>query len=160
MVPPIALVADHPRCAAQLTRLGRVARRMLAALGEARGVTILLTTDRRIRRLNREFRGKDRATDVLSFPSPEGDASLGDLAISLDTGRRVAREERRPLAAELDRYLAHGLLHLVGLDHERSPAEARRMARREAALLDGEGMLGGRPPPAGRAKLPKRAPTR
>lgn len=163
--PNVEVGSEHPRGEAQRRRLAIVARRMLEALGEARGVILLLTTDRGIRRLNRDFRGKDRATDVLSFPAapplPGEPASLGDLAISLDTGRRVAREARRPLAEELDRYLAHGLLHLLGWDHERSPREAAAMARREARLLGGEGMLGARPVrPRGRAKLSPRPRTR
>ncbi len=111
-------------------------------------LSILLTTDEAIRRLNREFRGIDRATDVLSFPGgdplPGQPPFLGDLAISLDTARARAAEDGRTLAAELARYLAHGLLHLIGYDHEISTEEAERMASMEAALLGEEGMLGGR----------------
>lgn len=99
----------------------------------------------RIQALNREYRGIDRPTDVLSFPAAGlpgagGPALLGDLAISLDTAARRARAEDRPLAHELDRYLAHGLLHLLGHDHHR-PRERRAMAAAEEALLRGEGMI-------------------
>ena len=92
-----------------------------------------------MRRLNRAWRGKDRPTDVLSFPAGGPGALLGDIVISLDTARRAAKEEGRGVGAELDRYLAHGLLHLLGHDHER-PADARRMAEAEDALV-GEGMV-------------------
>ena len=92
-----------------------------------------------MRRLNRAWRGKDHPTDVLSFPAGGPGALLGDIVISLDTAQRAAREEGRRVGAELDRYLAHGLLHLLGHDHER-PADARRMAEAEDALV-GEGMV-------------------
>jgi len=111
-------------------------------------VSILITTDLRIRKLNRQFRGKNKATDVLSFPAGDDTPSIpgqplyvGDVAISLDTARRRAAEDGRSLAFELSRYLAHGILHLLGYDHERSEREARAMAKREAELLGVPGML-------------------
>jgi probable rRNA maturation factor len=107
-------------------------------------LSVLLVGDRRMRALNRSWRGKDAATDVLSFPlsDPPGVGPLlGDVVISLDTAARRAREEGRPVARELDRYLAHGILHLLGFDHER-PADARRMAEREAELARSEGLVG------------------
>jgi rRNA maturation RNase YbeY len=109
--------------------------------------------------LNREFRGKDRPTDVLSFsqleettpggmPSglrlppgqaclplvPAAGAALGDVVISVDTARRQARRLGVAPAARMRTLLVHGLLHLLGYDHERSPAEARRMFAREREL--------------------------
>ncbi len=138
---------EHPEGSYAARVLRKRAREFLERLGVRADVSILVTTDTDIRRLNREFRGIDRSTDVLSFPAgeplPGEDPYLGDLAISLDTARRRAREDGRPLAAELARYLAHGLLHLLGYDHEVSTEEARRMAEMEAALLGEEGMLGG-----------------
>jgi probable rRNA maturation factor len=134
--------SEHARGAAAARRLRRRAARFLAALGRADAeLSLLLITDAGIRRLNREWRGKDRATDVLSFPhaEPNHGTLLGDVVISLDTARRVARELRRPIEDELDRYLAHGLLHLLGHDHER-PADADRMAEAEDELV-GEGMV-------------------
>lgn len=97
-------------------------------------VSVLLTTDRAIRRLNRTFRGKNKATDVLSFPAEAGfvDADLaGDLAISVDTARKQAREQGHALARELKILLLHGLLHLAGYDHE---TDTGQMARRERTL--------------------------
>ncbi|HET9594472.1 MAG TPA: rRNA maturation RNase YbeY [Anaeromyxobacteraceae bacterium] len=135
--------SEHARGAAAARRMRSRARAFLAALGrEGAELSVLIVGDAAMRRLNRAWRGKDRATDVLSFPVAGSGALLGDVVISLDTARRVAREERRTLGAELDRYLAHGILHLLGHDHEASPAAARRMARAEDALV-GEGMVRG-----------------
>lgn len=141
----VRLSSEHPRGAAAARRLRARAAAYLAALGRADAeLSILLVTDRRIRSLNRDWRDKDAATDVLSFPldEPEGvSALLGDVVISLDTAARRAREDGRPVGAELDRYLAHGLLHLLGYDHER-PVDARRMAEKEAELARVEGLVG------------------
>jgi rRNA maturation RNase YbeY len=103
-------------------------------------LSVVLVDDRRMRRLNREYRGRDRSTDVLSFAQQEGPAGapaglLGDVVISVPATRRQARERGVPLADEGDRLLVHGVLHLLGYDHEGSTAEARRMQRRERALL-------------------------
>ena len=89
--------------------------------GRQGGIALLLSGDRRIRELNRSFRGQDRATDVLSFPdgesSPEG-RHLGDIAISVETARRNAEHAGGTLDEELDRLVVHGVLHLLGFDHE------------------------------------------
>jgi probable rRNA maturation factor len=106
-------------------------------------VTILLVGDRAIRTLNRRWRGKDAATDVLSFSQREGEGGalhpelLGDVVVSVATTKRQAQENRCCLAAELDRLVAHGLLHLLGYEHEGDAAGARIMRRREEALLRG-----------------------
>jgi probable rRNA maturation factor len=137
--------SSHPRGAAAARRLARAAAAYLAALGRTGSdLSILVVTDGVIRGLNRRWRDKDRATDVLSFPmaDPPGNGPhLGDVVVSLDTALRRARSERRPLGAELERYLAHGLLHLLGHDHER-PADAARMAEQEAALMGAHGLVG------------------
>ena len=114
---------------------------------------MLICSDAVIRRLNREWRGRDRATDVLSFPLTEPAGAgpwLGDVVLSLDTAERRARQDARALGAELDRYLAHGILHLLGHDHERA-ADAARMAAAEERLLRGEGMVGAAGAGGGRA---------
>lgn len=133
--------------AAHLRQLRRSAGRFLAALDLAEvELSVLLTDDAGIRILNRGWRRKDRPTDVLSFPAgppppgPKGPRHLGDVIVSLDTARRQARAHRRSLAEELDLYLAHGLLHLLGHDHHRR-ADATRMAELEARLLGRPGMV-------------------
>jgi probable rRNA maturation factor len=105
------------------------------AVGLAGTVEVLLADDRTLRRLNRDFRGKDKATDVLSFPAAEEFAGehAGDLAISLDTAARQAREHGHSLRDEVRVLLLHGLLHLSGMDHETDRGE---MAAREAELRD------------------------
>jgi probable rRNA maturation factor len=115
------------------------AKQQLAVLRLSRELSIALVSDRRMRALNREWRGKDRPTDVLSFP--QHGASIGDVVISLDTARRQAREGGWSLAAELRRLLAHGLLHCLGHDHH-TAQEARRMAAAERRLLGRQGMVG------------------
>jgi len=115
-----------------LTRFVREARR---AVGLAGAVDVLLANDGTLRRLNRDFRGKDKATDVLSFPAAaelEGEFA-GDLAISLDTAARQAREHGHSLRDEVRVLLLHGLLHLSGMDHETDRGE---MAAREAELRE------------------------
>ncbi len=106
-------------------------------------VSVLLTTDKAIRRLNRDFRGKNKATDVLSFPAVDlyaaarlgpGAPALridGDLAISVDTARKQAAQQGHALTCELKILVLHGLLHLAGYDHETDKGE---MARRETQL--------------------------
>ena len=133
---PVLLATRGRRAPALGARLARDARRLLRGLRLSdRELSILLVSDAEMRRLNRRWRGRDRATDVLSFPQDGGrDRLLGDVVISVDTARRQARELRTTLGGEADRLLIHGLLHLLGYDHERSVAEARRMQRRERAL--------------------------
>ncbi len=106
----------------------------IQAIGLSGEVSILLAGDERIRALNREFRGKDQPTDVLSFPAAPPFAAAGqagDLAISLEAASRQAAEHGHPLQTEVKLLMLHGLLHLAGFDHE---SDAGQMARREAQL--------------------------
>ena len=113
--------------------LARFLSRAQAAVGLRGEVTVLLTTNAATRKLNRRFRGKNKTTDVLSFPAgttgPEKIA--GDLAISVDTARRQGTACGHSLGTELKILMLHGLLHLAGYDHE---IDAGRMARRERLL--------------------------
>ncbi len=113
-----------------LTRFLNEARRAVGLSGE---VDVLLAGDATLRRLNREFRGKDKPTDVLSFPAAEEFARehAGDLAVSLQTAARQAAEHGHALRDEVRVLLLHGLLHLSGMDHETDRGE---MAVREAEL--------------------------
>ncbi len=122
--------------------LRRLAERVLVAVGEKQSeLSIDLVADGRMRRLNRQYRKKDRTTDVLAFAMRESaspvSALLGDVVISVPTAQRQAKEGGRALSEELAWLLVHGVLHLCGYDHERSDAEARRMKRREQAVLRG-----------------------
>jgi len=116
--------------------------RWLAAVAPARArgsVTIALVSDQRIRALNRQFRRKDRPTDVLSFPAGER-GRLGDIVIGIGVARSQAEEAGHSLGAELRVLALHGLLHLLGYDHER---DAGRMARVEARLRARGGLSSG-----------------
>ena len=114
---------------------------MLAALSLERAeLSILLCDDPTIHALNRAHRRKNRPTDVLAFALREGElvpgaeGQLGDIVISLDTAQRQAREHDRTLWQEVSLLLAHGLLHLIGYDHQ-TAAEERRMNARADMLI-------------------------
>lgn len=118
------------------------ALRMMAYLGCSDSeLSVVFVHDERIRSLNRTYRCKDHPTNVLAFPqcqTYEGEPQtplLGDVVISLTTAAREAHELRQTLEERVVFLLAHGLLHLLGYDHERSAAQRRRMARRERELL-------------------------
>jgi probable rRNA maturation factor len=102
-------------------------------------IAVMLTDDAGIRALNRDWRGKDKATNVLSFPSPAvaragGDPHLGDIAIAYETMAREAASEAKPLADHLVHLAVHGTLHLLGHDHE-EPGEAEAMEALERSVL-------------------------
>ena len=100
------------------------------APARARGtVTVAIVSDARVRALNRKFRKKDRATDVLSFPAEES-RYLGDVVISSGMAARQARAAGHSLATELRVLALHGLLHLLGYDHERDDGQMARLERR------------------------------
>ncbi|MGH9367161.1 MAG: rRNA maturation RNase YbeY, partial [Thermoanaerobaculia bacterium] len=101
--------------AARVRRL--VAKAAGATRSRPREVSVFYCGDRRMRALNRRYRRKDRPTDVLSFPAGGG-GLLGDIVISVPYAMRQARRRRERPAAELDRLLLHGYLHLLGYDHE------------------------------------------
>ena len=112
--------------------LSRFLNRARVAVGLQGEVDVLLSDDANLRRLNRTFRGKNKSTDVLSFPAAENDQDIaGDLAISLETAARQAAAYGHSLRDEVRILLLHGLLHLSGMDHETDRGE---MAAREAAL--------------------------
>ena len=133
------------RFAVRQSTLAHLTERILSAVGESRSeLSLELIGERRMRRLNREYRKKDRSTDVLAFPIREAvmprnmrpvTQMLGDVVISLPTAVRQAREAGRLIDDELAMLLVHGVLHLCGYDHERNQREAARMSRRERALF-------------------------
>jgi probable rRNA maturation factor len=119
---------------ATLNRFLREAQTALRLPGQ---VSVLLATDAAVRKLNRQFRGKNKATDVLSFPAEpipgikRSEQPAGDLAISVDTARKQAAQQGHALTCELKILMLHGLLHLAGYDHE---TDDGKMARREGLL--------------------------
>lgn len=121
--------------------LRRQAQQLLRLLREpAAELTVALVHDKEMQRLNALYRSRNRPTDVLAFAMREGvraagdECLLGDVVISLETAARQAQQRKVALADEVTTLLIHGLLHLLGYDHERSAAEARRMRSRERQL--------------------------
>ncbi len=111
--------------------LGRFAARLRRALRlRSDSFSVALVSDQRSAALNRRYRRRPYATDVLSFAA-DGNGALGDVVISVPTARRNARRYRHSLEEELKLLMLHGLLHLVGYDHE---TDRGRMNRREHAL--------------------------
>jgi len=106
-------------------------------------VSLVFVDDNYIAQLNKQYRGKDGPTDVLSFamqegpamPGGEGEILLGDVVISLETARRQAEEYGHGLAREVAYLTVHGVLHLLGYDHE-TEADKRVMRQKEEAVLD------------------------
>jgi probable rRNA maturation factor len=120
--------------------LAALCRRALAAAGiDGWDLSVLLTNDAEIRSLNARYRGKDRATDVLSFPQLEptarGPHPVGDIVISVETLRRNAKERGVDERDELSRLAVHGILHLDGMDHGRG--HGRVMLERQRRVLAG-----------------------
>ncbi|HET7875516.1 MAG TPA: rRNA maturation RNase YbeY [Methylomirabilota bacterium] len=125
------------RVRVSLPRLRSLATRVLRALGRAdREVHVTVVDDREIRRLNRQYLGSTKVTDVLAFDleTPGPSRLLGEVVISAETARRQAGSVDVPVALEIDLLLVHGLLHLAGYD-DHEPGEARLMHERERDIL-------------------------
>jgi rRNA maturation RNase YbeY len=104
-------------------------------------LSILFTDDFQIAELNERYLGRKGPTNVMAFPMAGGEedsfesSMLGDVVISVDTARKESKEAGEPLDLTLDRLLIHGILHLLGFDHEGSGREARRMELEEKRLV-------------------------
>ena len=129
---------DHPPALPSVRTLERFVTAAATAIPLRGQVSVLITTDKKIRKLNRHYRGKNKPTDVLSFPAAQpkkpvrlSNRIAGDLAISIDMASRQALLLDHPLSTELKVLILHGLLHLAGYDHE---ADKGEMARRELVL--------------------------
>jgi probable rRNA maturation factor len=120
-------------------RLKKIAEKILELVEQGSAeLSLVLVGNDEIRKLNRKFRGKDYATDVLSFPV-ENDLSgperlLGDVIISVEKAREQAKERGRTLDEEMVTLLIHGVVHLLGYDHERSAKDAKVMTRLEKRI--------------------------
>ena len=108
----------------------RFALRLQKEVAKGKPFDCLITGDADLRRLNREFRGQDYATDVLSFPAAPPAANLGDLAISLGRARAQARVYGHDIEQEVRILMLHGLLHLLGMDHETDDGRMQRAEKR------------------------------
>jgi probable rRNA maturation factor len=118
----------------------RAVRAALKKSGRSGSLTVLLSGDSRLKELNRSFRGKNKPTNVLSFPAAEtGDDYLGDIAISHATAAKEAAAEKKTLADHVSHLTVHGVLHLAGFDHIRA-ADAAVMEAAEIEILAGLGI--------------------
>jgi probable rRNA maturation factor len=138
-----AVVVDRQRrVEVSRAQLARAAQRALDAVGRpASEVDVLVVDDVEIARLNAEYLGTYRRTDVLAFPlevAGAGDALLGQIVLSAETARHHAARLGVPVSLEMDLLVTHGVLHLVGYD-DRDPVEADLMHRREREILSGSG---------------------
>jgi len=141
-----AFVQSHVRMVrVNRPQVARLVSAILSTVNEpSSDISLTFVGDRRMRRLNRQYRRKDRTTDVLAFAMREAETppashrvsrSLGDVVIAVPTAVRQARRGNRSFEEEVACLLIHGILHLCGYDHERSKSEALRMSRRERMVL-------------------------
>jgi len=149
-----------PHAGIERRELRRRAMAMLAALQmKDAEVSILITDDAQIQILNRDYRGFDKPTDVLAFSMREGEfasvsgAVLGDVILSVPTAKRQAKIAKRPLLDEVTMLLAHGILHLLGWDHE-TKAKDKKM-RAETARLEAAALAPAKAAPKAAAKTRK-----
>jgi probable rRNA maturation factor len=143
---PALVTRDAPASPAISSRLvKKIAERMLTLLNvQSAELSVLLTDDATIQQLNAQYRHKDSPTDVLAFPLMDVDdeqlhtlegGALGDVVISLDTALRQAQQHDQSLLEEVRTLLAHGLLHLLGYDHQ-TDAEEAEMNQQAQRLID------------------------
>jgi probable rRNA maturation factor len=132
---------EDPRWAT-LREVEALVERVVAAIlpNDPRNLDVLLTGDAEIQALNKQWRGKDKATNILSFPSPDmplpaGEvAHLGNLVLAWDTIEREAEAAQKPMIEHVVHLLVHGMLHLLGFDHE-DEAEGDKMEAKETEIL-------------------------
>jgi probable rRNA maturation factor len=129
---PIAVTSQCRRRGVRATSVRTDAARLLRERKVDAELSIVLVDDAAIQALNATYRNKNQPTDVLAFSMREGEAAprrdlLGDVVISVETAARQATERGVSVAAEVRTLLTHGILHLLGYDHERSAADARGM---------------------------------
>ena len=138
----IFITDEQTECVIDYEKLESQVRNILIGLKcEEKEISILLADDKKMRKLNNQYRGQDRSTDVLSFPQHEGKEEgltphlLGDVVISTVAAKRQSTQHELSLEEELILLLTHGILHLLGYDHERSNEEARHMKEKTRELF-------------------------
>ncbi|WP_035238731.1 rRNA maturation RNase YbeY [Desulfobacter vibrioformis] len=136
------LIDNHQEERLPTAPLYKKTEQILNALGcDNHELSIVITDDAQVRDLNRTYRGKDAPTNVLSFPMQEGEFSditpglLGDVVISLDTARAEALEAGISTDERMSQLLIHGILHLMGFDHELGEDQTRKMEEKSLELL-------------------------
>jgi len=141
-MPTIRLSVNQGQIAIDRRRIRKVAGEILSGLGFTEAeLSIVIVDDEEMTLLNGQYRHVAAPTDVLAFPLLEGEFGdvlpevLGDVVISAPTARVMSREHGCPLTAMLDLLLVHGILHLIGYDHERNAGEALRMERKSLEIL-------------------------
>jgi probable rRNA maturation factor len=123
------VLVNRQRRRLDTSRLRRVLLGAAGALRVSGEVALVFTGDRRMRRLNQQYRGKDEPTDVLSFPGSR-ETGLGDIVISVESAARNAKGLGRTVPQELDVLALHGFLHVLGYDHETDDGTMDRLERR------------------------------
>jgi probable rRNA maturation factor len=136
---PVEIVRRGSGKTVSTRKLKTIALKILQLIEQDRAeLSLAIVDNQEMQELNAKFRNKDYPTDVLSFPSdavvPTGARVLGDVIISVDKAQDQAKERGRTLDEEMVTLLIHGILHLLGYDHERSAKDARTMRRREKKL--------------------------
>ena len=136
---PVEIVRKDGGRAISSRKLRKVALKVLELVEKGQAeLSIALVGNAEIRTLNAKFRKKDYPTDVLSFPAgdelPTGVRLLGDVVISVEKAREQAKQRERALNEEMVTLLIHGVVHLLGYDHERSAKDARIMGRLERKI--------------------------
>jgi len=138
----VSVLNHQDRVPANRRRIGAAARKILKVLGyEGYELTVVLVDDPEITRLNRQYFRRNRPTNVISFPMMDGTAVsgraklLGDIVISAETAERDAAEVGKKTGDELLFLLIHGILHLVGYDHEKTRKERMEMEAKEQELF-------------------------
>lgn len=135
----ICLIHEDARWESYDAAMQQAASATLQAEAVQGSVNILLADDVQVQALNRDFRQKDKPTNVLSFPDGE-DAHLGDIVLAYETVAREAAQQQKPFEAHAQHLVVHGILHLLGYDHELGEAEAEAMEAREIDILSGLGI--------------------
>jgi len=135
-VKPVILLKD-PRWKKALHPYCKTIETICAATKAKGELSIVLADDAFVRELNKSFRGKDKPTNVLSFPNDE--EPLGDVILAYDTVAREAEEQKKSFKHHAAHLIVHGILHLQGHDHEEEEA-AEKMERKEARILRGLGI--------------------
>ena len=116
-------------------RMNHWASAALGRRGDGREIAVRVVTPRESRQLNKQWRGKDKPTNVLSFPAPPDLPTMGDLVICAQVVKHEARRDGKALEAHWAHMVVHGALHLAGYDHERGEQERVKMERREISVL-------------------------